>query len=147
MFIYSQRIDFLSQTKKFRSSDGKFRFKLCYHNENQVWKCHEWQQGSNPMEMKTVTGYNEISSESQEYFGNFGGLQLAVKSPQQTKIEEVNSGAFWVGIVYKERPYRGPPNKVGVGGQGRLDWNTDPMKLSVYRVVNTGDVHSIIKVF
>ena len=139
VFLYSYKIDKLNETHTFKSSDGQFRFKLCYQNLMEKWVCHEWKQASNPVEEQEVQGYEEINTESSFYFENFGGLQKAVQNPDITLIEETNSGAFWVGVFEKMGwgIYMGPPNKLG---GGLLYWEMDLMRFSVYRKIE-GESH------
>ena len=47
----------LDQLDKLRSSDGKFRLKLCYP---ELKKCNEWIQTSNPAKESIITGFEAV---------------------------------------------------------------------------------------
>ena len=128
----------LDQIRDYKSYDAKFRFKICYPNIRWQWQCHEWEQSSNPMEQYDAKDYKVIQTEYEYFFGTFGGLEKAIAHPEKTLIEEVNDGAFWVGVLNNDGLYMGPPNH-GWAIDGMLDWNTVPMKLSVYRLTKSGD--------
>jgi len=56
----AQLFSILDQLESFRSSDGKFRFRLCYPELNNDKKCNEWIQTSNPANEAIITGFEAV---------------------------------------------------------------------------------------
>ena len=109
----------LDQLDKFRSSDGKFRLKLCYP---ELKMCNEWIQTSNPAKESIITGFEalDLAFKKDSYDKEWKGLGRNKASNLPTLIDDAPNQSNWhcaIGaIVYWPKDKRIPGPKIPGAG-------------------------------
>ena len=110
----------LDQLEDFRSSDGKFRLKICY--PELTWgvdgkKCNEWIQTSNPIRESRILGYQPISIAFPRngQVQTWGGLGRQKQGWAEALMDDTPEEKTWhmaIGATYHE-PVGKIPGPIG----------------------------------
>ena len=94
----------LDQLERFRETDGKFKFKLCY--PELAWgvggrTCNVWRQSSNPLTETTIKGFESISLAftKDSYLRDWRGLGKSPSNYPYAAIDDApTESAWWTAI-------------------------------------------------
>ena len=96
----ASKFSILDELEEFRSSDGKFRFKICYPEVTfgvGGKKCNEWIQTSNPTTDSTILGYEpvDIAFTIESYLTTWKGLGKSVDAYKYSLIDDSPGRDGW----------------------------------------------------
>ena len=89
------KLEFLDDS--YKNQEGKFHFKICYPDIENIEKCNEWKQTSNPVKHGKITGFEAVGNLSftQNGVGEpWGGLGKSDKE-SHTLIDDTGSDSKW----------------------------------------------------